>query len=73
MSKTTLNKKTVVEGLDTSERTCITAIPESCTSVVATYSIGEDRHTIQGHPADLYVQLDMLCSIYRNFRFHGWK
>ena len=50
-----------------------TAIPETCTYVVATYSIGGDRHTIKGHPADLYVQLDVLCSISRNFRFHGWK
>ena len=53
------------------EPVCITAIPATCTNAVATYSIGGDRHTIEGHPSDLYVQLDILCAIYPSFRFHG--
>lgn len=49
----------------------IIEIPATCTNATATYSIGGDQHTIEGHPADLYVQLDVLCSIYRSFRLLG--
>jgi hypothetical protein len=50
---------------------CITEIPATCTNATVTYSIDGDRHTIEGHPADLYVQLDVLFRAYRTFRLLG--
>ena len=39
----------------------------TATQAVAIYTIGGDRRTSVGHPADLYVQLDLLIDIYPSF------
>jgi hypothetical protein len=50
-----------------------TAIPATCTNAVATYSINGETRTIEDHPSNIYVQLDLLCDIYPSFRFLGAK
>jgi len=48
-----------------------TTVPAECRNAVARYEAGGEVHTIEGHPADHYVQLDLLCDLARGFKFLG--
>tara|TARA_R110000751_G_scaffold212135_1_gene315562 strand:+ start:307 stop:504 length:198 start_codon:yes stop_codon:yes gene_type:complete len=46
-------------------------LPAECTSAVAKYESGGRVHEVEGHPADIYVQLDVLCDVLLDFKFMG--
>ena len=58
-------------GLLLTPKEKIMAIPADCTHAIARYSVNGEVHTIEGHPGDLFVQLDLLVDLVAGFKFLG--
>lgn len=48
-------------------------ISKNATLISVTYSVDAETFTLVGRPADLYIQLDLLCDLCRTFRLISIK